>query len=429
MSFAGSETWNPKTTGITGANLQLAGAAVGANGVGVIAIPIGTPPTTSPAGVVQLFADYGISNQIPVMTSNTTPSGIASASGSNTWLPYRAFDPSLPYGWLADFTAVPHWLQYQFPAAKVIKAYDLEPWDYDDWPNRCPTDWTLQGSNDGSSWTILDTRVGIPTTLWTRYIPYRFYIASGNWGNYAYYRLNITGNSGTYTGIKYWTLLASDINTSTIYMRDTVGSVVQVLPNGTTSVIGAQGNIGATGATGFNGGPTGPTGATGGALKFRVSLAPPSAELNGISTEPLFQASVGTNFNWTELQYADAVTNTAQWIIPKSSTDMYGGGTLSLDIMWLCTVNTNNIVWQVQMGSRGDTAVFDAALASTRTISASTAPGTVGTIKQTTLSFTPTSSELLAGSISIFKLTRLGTDGADTCTGIARVVAISLTEA
>ena len=240
-------------TGIIGANIEVNGAAVGASGIGVIALPLATPPTSSPTGVVQLYADYGFSNQIPVMSDNTTPSGTFSASGSNSWLPYRVSDPSLPYGWLADFTSPPHWIQYQFPTAKVIKAYEIQPWDYDDWPNRCPTAWTLEGSNNGSSWTTLDTKSGISSTsTWTRYSTGVKFIISAP-ASYSYYRLTITANSGTYTGLKLWTLLASDTSTSTVYMRDSLGNIVQVLPNGSVSIVGAAGAVGNTGMTGVTG--------------------------------------------------------------------------------------------------------------------------------------------------------------------------------
>jgi hypothetical protein len=56
-------------------------------------------------------------------------------------------------------------------------------------------DWTLQGSNDGTTWTDLDTRSGQAFTwrLYTR----PFTIAHPGW--YSQYRLNITANSGEAT--------------------------------------------------------------------------------------------------------------------------------------------------------------------------------------------------------------------------------------
>lgn len=58
---------------------------------------------------------------IPIMTSNTTPSGIASASSvlNNTFAAYKAFDgnkaqPSMQGGWLASASDYSPYLQYEF---------------------------------------------------------------------------------------------------------------------------------------------------------------------------------------------------------------------------------------------------------------------------------------------------------------------------
>jgi glucose/arabinose dehydrogenase/type 1 glutamine amidotransferase len=61
-----------------------------------------------------------------------------------------------------------------------------------DFPGRDPKNWTLQGSQDGKSWTDLDKRTG-------ESFPQRFQTKEYKFGNstaYLYYRLDITGNSG-----------------------------------------------------------------------------------------------------------------------------------------------------------------------------------------------------------------------------------------
>jgi hypothetical protein len=58
-----------------------------------------------------------------------------------------------------------------------------------------PQDWTLQGSNDGTHWTDLDTRTGV-TFAWRLYTK-PFVIAHP--GDYRQYRLNVTANSGAPT--------------------------------------------------------------------------------------------------------------------------------------------------------------------------------------------------------------------------------------
>ncbi|OQO94600.1 cytochrome C [Saccharomonospora piscinae] len=61
-----------------------------------------------------------------------------------------------------------------------------------DFPGRDPKDWTLQGSNDGESWTDLDQRTGedFPDRFQAK--QYRF----DNDTSYAHYRLDITANDG-----------------------------------------------------------------------------------------------------------------------------------------------------------------------------------------------------------------------------------------
>jgi hypothetical protein len=64
---------------------------------------------------------------------------------------------------------------------------------------RAPKDWTLKGSNNGSSWTTLDTRTN--ETSWGDF-ELRSYAVTGA-AAYRYFRLNITANNGdgTYTEV------------------------------------------------------------------------------------------------------------------------------------------------------------------------------------------------------------------------------------
>jgi hypothetical protein len=52
------------------------------------------------------------------------------------------------------------WIAYQLPAGvtRVVTSYRVGA--ADDTPERDPTSWVLQGSNDGVSWVTLDTRIG-----------------------------------------------------------------------------------------------------------------------------------------------------------------------------------------------------------------------------------------------------------------------------
>lgn len=141
-------------------------------------------------------------NIIPRMTGYTTPSGQASAttefSGALAWHAFSAdpdtgTGPALPMWTCLGTDSAPK-LQYVFPVARVVTRYRIIglPLLY----YYSPRDWTMEGSNDGSSWTVLDTQAGVLFTSGeTKY----FNIASP--AAYRYYRLNITASgSGTLDG-------------------------------------------------------------------------------------------------------------------------------------------------------------------------------------------------------------------------------------
>jgi hypothetical protein len=149
---------------------------------------------------------------IPTMTSATTPSGVASAesvysAGVEGW---RPFNPWLNIGgWLCVESHMPTWLQYQFAAPTRVTHYEFIPWRADSFPNRGPSTWQFQGSNNGSSWTTLDSQSGfyphrgVGPYLWSIAEPQAF----------TYYRIYITANVGAnaFTGIASFRMYNSGI--------------------------------------------------------------------------------------------------------------------------------------------------------------------------------------------------------------------------
>lgn len=89
---------------------------------------------------------------------------------------------------LFNFTSV--WIQYEFTTATVADRYALT--SANDAAGRDPRDWTFEGSNDGSSWTTLDTQTGI--TFASRFQTQVFTFE--NTDAYKFYRINITANNG-----------------------------------------------------------------------------------------------------------------------------------------------------------------------------------------------------------------------------------------
>tara|TARA_R110000782_G_scaffold212862_1_gene300881 strand:+ start:322 stop:801 length:480 start_codon:yes stop_codon:yes gene_type:complete len=157
------------------------------------------------------------------MTSATAPSGVASASSfypnAN---PYFAFNAA-SNGWITNGGAGPHWLQYQWPTVTRVCSYSIAPWDFDTFPSRCPTAWTLQGSNDGSTWTALDTKTGYAGT-WAVGVTKTFTLAAPV--SYLYYRLYITANGGdAYTGVRRFSLMTA---LEALWMKRSDGSTSNV---------------------------------------------------------------------------------------------------------------------------------------------------------------------------------------------------------
>ena len=64
--------------------------------------------------------------------------------------------------------------------------------DTSSYPGRAPKSWSLLGSNDGVSWTTLDTQTNQADTVSGDTRTYT--VASP--GSYKYYRLNVTANNG-----------------------------------------------------------------------------------------------------------------------------------------------------------------------------------------------------------------------------------------
>lgn len=83
------------------------------------------------------------------------------------------------------------WVQYQAPGQYKVSSYSIT--SANDAPERDPLNWTLQGSNNGTSWTTIDTRTAedFPSRLQRRV----FNIS--NTTAFSYYRFNFTNNSGT----------------------------------------------------------------------------------------------------------------------------------------------------------------------------------------------------------------------------------------
>lgn len=122
---------------------------------------------------------------IPIMTSDTTPSGQAIASseptsGGTTFYAYKAFDGNLSTLWASsEVSPTYNYIGYKFPSQKRVRKATVI--------FNQNTTYTLQGSNDGSTWTNIVS--GIATAFVKKEDTFDV--------NYQYYRYyNVASSSG-----------------------------------------------------------------------------------------------------------------------------------------------------------------------------------------------------------------------------------------
>ncbi len=187
-------------------------------------------PQTDPTG------SFTLVDQVPVMSSNTAPVGTAAASSthsSGNYAAFRAFDGNATTTgrWITAEGQTTGWIRYDFVNPKVITHYSLQPTPTDEpgEADRSPQNWTFEGSNDASSWTVLNTQTGAANWAAGEKRTY----ATTNTTAYRYYRINVTANKGD-TGL----LVISEVeflsSTSNVDMLEVLIDSVRYIKPGMT---------------------------------------------------------------------------------------------------------------------------------------------------------------------------------------------------
>jgi hypothetical protein len=86
------------------------------------------------------------------------------AAGSGHGSAAAAFDGNKSTFWIDSVAGGQSWIQYEFTKGRRyrVRGYRMHPPAHNDFdPALLPADVTLQGSNDGETWTDLDRRTGI----------------------------------------------------------------------------------------------------------------------------------------------------------------------------------------------------------------------------------------------------------------------------
>ena len=136
--------------------------------------------TTNTSG---MSAPMVTQDAIPMMTSFTTPEGLAFASNyAVDREPWKAFDGT-SIGWVSTTTNT-GFLGYQFTSPKNIKRY---AWRAASLAAQAPSRWTFEGSNDNTTYTVLDT---VTASLAAEAVYTSTLLA--NTASFSYYRMNIS---------------------------------------------------------------------------------------------------------------------------------------------------------------------------------------------------------------------------------------------
>lgn len=158
----------------------------------------GSSPSNALGGIQFYFATHIEPPLVPKMTSNTTPSGEASASDifGSGYEAYRAFSgdfTSATTGWgCSDSYSFPHWLQYEFPTAKVVRHIKFATTNIST-ARTFTQSWKLQGSNNSDFSSPVDLLTISNASITENVINY---YDVNNDTAYKYYRFVFVSSSG-----------------------------------------------------------------------------------------------------------------------------------------------------------------------------------------------------------------------------------------
>lgn len=159
----------------------------------------------------------------PAMTSNSTPSGDASANGGTAW---HAFDEDEGTYWQSSSNQT-GFLTYHFDSPKVVDGYSIfmafenSNTSFTD-SDYAPATWFFEGSMDNSTWDVLDKQYD--------YVAYENgksnFFEVKNDVAYNYYRISIkkvSRNGSVQPRIREFVMRTADVTDITITFSDTTG--------------------------------------------------------------------------------------------------------------------------------------------------------------------------------------------------------------
>jgi hypothetical protein len=146
------------------------------NGLGTTTPPTGTDITNTGGTISAQYTDSPSGEDIAKLIDNTS---------STKYLTFHSAG----------------WVQFHATTGAVVVKYTIT--SANDVPARDPKNWTLQGSNNGTSWTTLNTQTN--QTFASRFLTKTYTFSNAT--SYTYYRLNVTAvGSGSILQMAEWEL-------------------------------------------------------------------------------------------------------------------------------------------------------------------------------------------------------------------------------
>lgn len=107
--------------------------------------------------------EWGLYEQVGAAGTNLCIGATASASGNyDSQVASLAIDGNPTTYWESSIDGAPSWLKVDLGAGHVVRSMVIESTRY---PNERPKDFVLQGSNDNSTWTVVDSYAGVDSFI------------------------------------------------------------------------------------------------------------------------------------------------------------------------------------------------------------------------------------------------------------------------
>ncbi|SNS59433.1 alpha-1,2-mannosidase, putative [Micrococcales bacterium KH10] len=145
----------------------------------------GFEPTSNVAGIDRT------TGSLSSFVTNVTASGQGSANEAAD----KAHDGRRDTKWYMPSPT--GYLRYELSSAQTVTAYRLTT--ANDFWQRNPKNWALQGSNNGTDWSTIDTRADqlkMRDNIPEHFSVHTYAVPGGNQAAYRYYQINVTANNG-----------------------------------------------------------------------------------------------------------------------------------------------------------------------------------------------------------------------------------------